>query len=471
MAIGRSDDEATVRGWASSFRVSISKRAVVVAIFVLDIALIAAIAPPAILGRDDRVLSPPIEAVPLLQLLGFSIWLLPLLLMWSGLYHYRNLLRVRTHVLAFLWIVFYYSSMSVALLLHARPPASLLVSSPLLLAPLAVLAHHFLWLVFLRICNSAGYLHTNRIVVLSLGALVDTNSRGALELLGYRILSEFASEPGRSDHGVRSALTFARMADADGLFLVGDYDQLVFSALDQLRRSGTPVFFLPGGPIAALLKGPLSCGEAVPVLALRPEVQGVAQHVAKRATDVAVAAVALLLLNPALAVIALLIKLDSPGPVIFRQTRLGRHGLAFKIYKFRTMNVCDDGPDVRQAQRTDARVTRVGKWLRKTSLDELPQLVNVLRGDMSLVGPRPHALAHDKYYGERIPEYRLRQNVRPGLTGWAQVNGCRGETPTIDKMAKRLDLDLWYIHHWSEALDIEIMLWTLVKILRSPNAF
>jgi lipopolysaccharide/colanic/teichoic acid biosynthesis glycosyltransferase len=150
---------------------------------------------------------------------------------------------------------------------------------------------------------------------------------------------------------------------------------------------------------------------------------------------------------------------------------LGRHGLAFKIYKFRTMNVCDDGPDVRQAQRTDARVTRVGKWLRKTSLDELPQLVNVLRGDMSLVGPRPHALAHDKYYGERIPEYRLRQNVRPGLTGWAQVNGCRGETPTIDKMAKRLDLDLWYIHHWSEALDIEIMLWTLVKILRSPNAF
>jgi putative colanic acid biosynthesis UDP-glucose lipid carrier transferase len=90
---------------------------------------------------------------------------------------------------------------------------------------------------------------------------------------------------------------------------------------------------------------------------------------------------------------------------------------------------------------------------------------------MSLVGPRPHALAHDKYYGERIPEYRLRQNVRPGLTGWAQVNGCRGETPTIDKMAKRLDLDLWYIHHWSEALDIEIMLWTLVKILRSPNAF
>src|SRR6185369_9406914 len=304
MAIGRSDDEATVRGWASSFRVSISKRAVEVAIFVLDIALIAAIAPPAILGRDDRVLSPPIEAVPLLQLLGFSIWLLPLLLMWSGLYHYRNLLRVRTHVLALLWIVFYYSSMSVALLLHARPPASLLVSSPLLLAPLAVLAHHFLWLVFLRICNSAGYLHTNRIVVLSLGALVDTNSRGALELLGYRILSEFASEPGRSDHGVRSALTFARMADADGLFLVGDYDQLVFSALDQLRRSGTPVFFLPGGPIAALLKGPLSCGEAVPVLALRPEVQGVAQHVAKRATDVAVAAVALLLLSPALAVIA-----------------------------------------------------------------------------------------------------------------------------------------------------------------------
>jgi putative colanic acid biosynthesis UDP-glucose lipid carrier transferase len=473
MALGRSDYETAVRTSTHNAHISISERAVVVAIFVLDIVLIAVIAPLTIFGQDDGVLEPSTAVIHPFPVVAASIWLLPLLLMWSGLYHCHNLLSLRAQTVTFLWIGLCYSSltMAAALLSHVRPTSSLLLRNPLLFAPFAVMVHHVLWFLLLRICNRAGYFDRKRIVVLSLGAWIDANSRGAFERTGYRVLGEFAFDSGRSYECLQRALAFARGSGADGLFLAGDYDQLLFSVLEQLRNSATPVFFFPTGSLAGLLKGPLWHVDPAPLFELRRGALSGAQQLRKRVTDILVATAALLLLSPALAIVAFVIKLDSSGPVIFRQTRLGRHGVAFKIYKFRTMNVCEDGADVRQARRTDARVTRVGKWLRRTSIDELPQLVNVLRGDMSLVGPRPHALAHDRYYGECIPKYWMRQNVRPGLTGWAQVNGHRGETPTIDKMAQRLALDLWYIYHWSEALDLEIMLRTVVLILRSPDAY
>jgi lipopolysaccharide/colanic/teichoic acid biosynthesis glycosyltransferase len=155
--------------------------------------------------------------------------------------------------------------------------------------------------------------------------------------------------------------------------------------------------------------------------------------------------------------VALAIRLDSPGPVLFRQTRTGLNGRVFRIYKFRTMRVLEDGPEVRQACRGDARVTCVGRILRRTHLDELPQLLNVLRGEMALVGPRPHALAHDQHYGREIPAYRLRFQVKPGMTGWAQMNGARGETPTLEHMQRRVELDLWYVENRSFWLDLQIL--------------
>lgn len=163
------------------------------------------------------------------------------------------------------------------------------------------------------------------------------------------------------------------------------------------------------------------------------------------AFDVLVAALVLFLLAPLLALIAVLVRLESPGPAMFRQTRTGLNGRTFQIYKFRTMCVQEDGFVVRQASRGDARVTRLGAFLRKTSLDELPQLINVIRGEMALVGPRPHALAHDSYYGAQIATYHDRFRVRPGLTGWAQINGSRGATPRLSDMQRRVDLDLWYV--------------------------
>ncbi len=204
---------------------------------------------------------------------------------------------------------------------------------------------------------------------------------------------------------------------------------------------------------------------------LRVEVSPSAEAVVSRCVDVVLAGASLLLLAPLLLLLALLIRLDSSGPVLFRQTRTGLNGRVFRIYKFRTMRVLEDGPEVRQATQGDARVTPVGRLLRRTHLDELPQLLNVLWGDMALVGPRPHALAHDEFYSRAIPAYRLRFQVKPGMTGWAQVNGARGETPTLDHMQRRVDLDLAYVQHKSVALDLLILARTLKAVRQETGVY
>ena len=192
---------------------------------------------------------------------------------------------------------------------------------------------------------------------------------------------------------------------------------------------------------------------------------------AKRVLDLLVTVPLLALLAPVLAAIALLVRLDSKGPVFFRQTRTGLRGRPFMILKFRTMTVLEDGDTVVQASKDDARTTRVGRFLRKTSLDELPQLFNVLKGEMSLVGPRPHAMAHDRHYGAIIDHYAFRQRVKPGITGWAQVSGHRGATPTIETMQVRVHHDVWYAQRVNVALDLRILLATPFAILGQRNAY
>ena len=189
----------------------------------------------------------------------------------------------------------------------------------------------------------------------------------------------------------------------------------------------------------------------------------------KRLLDVVLSSLLLAFCLPFGLLLALLIRLDSPGPALFRQQRVGYNGRPFRILKFRTMHVLEDGPTVIQARSRDPRVTRVGRILRSMSLDELPQLVNVLAGDMSLVGPRPHAAAHDVYYGERIRNYAYRRRVRPGITGWAQIHGARGATPNLSDMQARVDLDAWYVDHGSLALDLVILARTPVEILRGSR--
>jgi putative colanic acid biosynthesis UDP-glucose lipid carrier transferase len=191
----------------------------------------------------------------------------------------------------------------------------------------------------------------------------------------------------------------------------------------------------------------------------------------KRVFDVVVALALLLFLAPLLTVIAVSVLLDSRGPALFRQRRTGLHGRVFTIYKFRTMSVMEDGDDLAHATRDDQRVTRVGAFLRKSSLDELPQLFNVLRGDMSIVGPRPHAVAHDNKYASVVPNYWERFRARPGLTGLAQIAGLRGEVDGANGMARRVEEDLRYLRDWSLRLDISIILRTAPLLLRDSNAY
>ncbi len=196
-----------------------------------------------------------------------------------------------------------------------------------------------------------------------------------------------------------------------------------------------------------------------------------ASDVLKRAEDIVVSSLILLLISVPMLAIAIAVKLTSPGPVIFKQTRYGLDGKKILIYKFRSMTAQDNGSMVKQATKNDQRITRLGAFLRKTSLDELPQFINVLQGRMSIVGPRPHAVAHNEEYRKLIEGYMLRHKVRPGITGWAQINGLRGETETINKMVKRVEFDLDYIHRWSVWLDVKIIFTTIFKGFVDKNAY
>jgi len=180
----------------------------------------------------------------------------------------------------------------------------------------------------------------------------------------------------------------------------------------------------------------------------------------------------LIVISPLLLALAIGVKLSSPGPVFFRQKRLGWDGKTFEIYKFRSMRVHKESAgQVVQAKRNDPRLTRIGAWMRRTSLDELPQFINVLQGRMSIVGPRPHAIAHNEAYKDQVGGYMLRHKVKPGITGWAQINGWRGETDTLEKMQRRVEHDLYYIEHWSLAFDLKIIFLTIFRGFVNKNAY
>lgn len=204
---------------------------------------------------------------------------------------------------------------------------------------------------------------------------------------------------------------------------------------------------------------------------LRKPPLGRLQMFGKRLIDLVLGSVALVVFSPIMIGAALAIWLDSSGPVFFRQSRTGQNGVPFKIFKFRSMHVMEDGPNIQQASRNDPRVTRVGRFLRASSIDELPQLFNVLAGDMSLVGPRPHAVAHDVLYAKEIDHYELRQHAKPGITGWAQVNGLRGETADIELMHRRIEYDIWYAQNASLLLDLEILARTALVICWPRNVY
>jgi putative colanic acid biosynthesis UDP-glucose lipid carrier transferase len=240
--------------------------------------------------------------------------------------------------------------------------------------------------------------------------------------------------------------------------------------IDELQDTTASVYFLPDVYIFDLMQARFDNVGGMPVIAICETPFMGLNSTVKRASDIVFGIAILLLCTPLLLAVALAVRLSSPGPVIFRQRRYGLYGEEIIVYKFRSMTVLDDGNTIVQARAGDQRVTRIGGFLRRTSLDELPQFINVLQGRMSIVGPRPHAVAHNEQYRKLIKGYMLRHKVKPGITGWAQVNGLRGETATLDKMEARIQYDLDYLRNWSLWLDLWIILKTVKVVLARENA-
>lgn len=245
----------------------------------------------------------------------------------------------------------------------------------------------------------------------------------------------------------------------------------IVNLLEALKDTTASIYFVPDIFVTDLIQGRVGAlGETLVVAVCETPFTGL-NGLIKRLTDVLLSSSILLILAPLMACIALAVKLTSRGPVFFRQRRYGLDGQEILIYKFRSMSVTEDGAQIRQATRDDQRITVLGRFLRKTSLDELPQFFNVLQGSMSIVGPRPHAVAHNELYRRLIKGYMVRHKVKPGITGWAQVNGYRGETETIDKMQKRIDYDLDYLRNWSLGLDMKIILKTIKVVFHDQQAY
>jgi Undecaprenyl-phosphate glucose phosphotransferase len=266
---------------------------------------------------------------------------------------------------------------------------------------------------------------------------------------------------------------FVKTRDVDVVFIALPIRHLsrVMALIDALRDTTASIYYVPDISVFDLIQSTHASVAGIPVISMCETPFHGHRAVAKRLMDVTLAALLLLALSPLMLLVALLVRYTSPGPILFKQRRYGLNGEEIAVRKFRTMTVVEDGPSIVQAARADSRLTTVGSFLRRYSLDELPQLFDVLQGTMSLVGPRPHAVAHNELYRKLIKGYMVRHKVLPGITGWAQVNGLRGETRTVDQMEKRVLYDLEYLRRWSMKFDLEILARTALRILNDSKAF
>jgi Undecaprenyl-phosphate glucose phosphotransferase len=295
---------------------------------------------------------------------------------------------------------------------------------------------------------------------------------GGMRPVGWRAISTERPD-GRIDEVIAFVDERFRLGQLNEVVLLAGHDALpqLDAVVERLRVVPVPVRFVLDPVTRKVMTRPLKKVGSLILAEYQRAPLSVGERFLKRSLDIAVSLSGLILLSPLFLIAALAVKLDSPGPVLFKQSRRGFGGKTFLILKLRSMRVHDDGAVVVQAKRDDARVTRVGRLLRRLSIDELPQLLNVLAGDMSIVGPRPHAVAHDDYYSQLIEDYAFRHHAKPGITGWAQVKGLRGETPHVENMKARIEKDIWYIDNWSIWLDLMIIVRTGVVVLGQRTAY
>jgi len=281
---------------------------------------------------------------------------------------------------------------------------------------------------------------------------------------GLRLVGAYNSLP--------TLLTALKNQPIEYIFLsyASHEQEKIIAAIKALNDTTASIYLIPDLLLSDLLGSRWIMLGNTPLIVINDHPFYGGWWVLKKIEDLLLSVLILLLISPLMILIAIAIKISSSGPILFKQRRHGLNGEIIKVLKFRTMTSMDDGDVVIQATKEDSRVTKIGKFLRRYSLDELPQFFNVLQGNMSIVGPRPHALAHNQHYRELIDGYMQRHKVKPGITGWAQVNGLRGETDTIDKMKERIDFDLYYINHWSIGLDLKIILLTIYSLLTGKTA-
>lgn len=273
--------------------------------------------------------------------------------------------------------------------------------------------------------------------------------------------------------GISSAAAFVKAYNVQHIYIALPLtaQPRILKLLDDLRDTTASIYFVPDLVSFDLIQANMTSIDGIPIVAICESPFIGINKVIKRVSDVVISLLILLLISPLMVLIAIGIKLTSRGPVLFKQRRYGLDGKEIVVYKFRSMTVMEDDEQVNQATRNDPRITRLGSFLRKTSLDELPQFINVLQGGMSVVGPRPHAVSHNEMYRSLIKGYMIRHKVKPGITGWAQINGFRGETDTLDKMQARIDYDLDYLRNWSLFLDLLIIFKTISVVIEDKNAY
>ncbi len=306
---------------------------------------------------------------------------------------------------------------------------------------------------------------------------LETNPDGGTEFVGYfedrtdaRVIPEAQS---KRLGGLRDVANYVYAHGIHEVYItlpLGSQPRIV-ELLDAVQGTTASLYFVPDVFGISIIQGRLQDINGVPVVGICETPFTGTNELVKRLSDIVLASVILVLISPILLAVAIGVKLSSPGPIIFRQKRNGLDGEEILVYKFRSMRTQDNGAVVKQAIKGDSRITPFGAFIRKTSLDELPQFINVLQGRMSIVGPRPHAVAHNEEYRQLIKAYMVRHKVRPGITGWAQVNGYRGETETIDKMQARVEYDLEYLRNWSLGLDLQIIIRTVRLMVFDRNAY
>ena len=399
-----------------------------------------------------------------------------------GLYSPAELLSLRTQlgsaVTTWLGVFLFLSGAAFALKIGGEFSRAAIFSFAVLGLLLLVIQRIFIRTLLTRGLEGQRFAGRNAVLICDNSPAAGTTLVSTLLKHGFRLDHQFTLPADDLDSKQQESF----ISDVIGYLRGSDIEEVVVSVdakrwgdlrnlLAGLRLLPLPIHLIPVGAASDIFQRPSHVMGGSVYVELQREPLGTFERGIKRSIDVLSALLALFILAPMLAVTALLIKLDSSGPILFRQKRCGFNGRPFDIYKFRTMSVMEDGPTVCQATRTDQRVTRLGRQLRRASIDELPQLFNVLNGSMSLVGPRPHAVAHDDQFDKIVSNYAFRHHVKPGLTGWAQVNGHRGATPTLAEIENRVKCDLWYIDNWSLRLDLLIIMRTIVEVMRGRNAY